>query len=294
MQRTTGDLMFEVFVFTLLSIITAILIYPLVFVFFASFSDPIKVYESPFLFWPRGFNVVSYKKVFQDQYIWRGYANSIFYTTTGTLLGIILTIFGAYPLSRKDFYGRNVFALILVFTMFFSGGLIPTYLVIRSLKMINTPLAVIIPGSVSVYNMVIMRTYFQTQIPIELQEAAVIDGCNNLEILYKVVLPLSMPIIMVMVLFYGAGHWNAYFGALIYLTDQRLFPLQLVLRDLLIKSHMERLLTVVHDAHYAERVMQQEGMKFSIVVVSSVPMLILYPFLQRFFEKGILVGALKG
>ena len=294
LKDTVSDRIFLGVVIFVLIIITLIIIYPLIFVVMASFSNPLEVYQNPLLLWPRGFNVYNYVEVLMEPNIWRGYLNSIFYTIAATFVGIVLTTFAAYPLSRKDFYGRNFFTFIFVFTMFFSGGLIPTFLVIRTLGMLNTIWAVIIPGSVSVFNIVIMRTYFQSQIPLEIQEAAAIDGCNNIRILFNVVLPLSMPIIMVLVLFYGATQWNAYFGAMMFLTDHSLFPLQLVLRDFLILNQLDNLLTAVIDEGHFERLIAREGMKFAIVVVSSVPLLALYPFLQKFFEKGILVGALKG
>jgi len=243
--------------------------------------------------------VEAYKKVFSHKDIMMGYKNTIIYTMIGTAINLIMTILAAYPLSRKDFYGRGWITAIFAFTMFFSGGLIPTYLVVKNLGMIDTIWALIIPTAVSTYNIVIMRTYFSTSIPYELQEAALIDGCSNTKILLKIMLPLATPIIAVMVLFYAVGHWNAYFNAIIYLTDRNKFPLQLILREILIQNQTEKLLQSsgaagVDIESVARQQMLAESLKYAVIVVASVPMLILYPILQKYFVKGIMLGALKG
>jgi putative aldouronate transport system permease protein len=205
-----------------------------------------------------------------------------------------MTVMGAYPLSRKDFVGRNVLTFFYTFTMFFSGGLIPFFLVCRTLGLMNNLWVMIIPGAISVYNMIITRTYFQSRIPKDLEEAAMIDGCTNFRLLIKIVLPLSAPIMAVMMLFYGVGNWNSYLQALIFINDRNLFPLQLVLREILIKNEMASMLKIVTDEQYSERIVSQMGLKYVIVIIATLPIFILYPFLQRFFKEGIMVGALKG
>ena len=223
----------------------------------------------------------------------RGYLNTFIYTTVGTSINLLLTTMGAYALSRKNLYGRNVITAILIFTMFFSGGMIPTYLVVKSLHMLNTIWAMVIPGAISVYNLIIMRTFFQTSIPDELEEAAHIDGCSNIQTLIRIVLPLSTPILAVMVLFYAVSHWNTFFDGLIYLTDRNKFPLQLILREILIQNRVADM-----DSTLEESLIQQaiavEGLKYALVVVANLPVLIMYPFVQKYFVKGVMIGSLKG
>ncbi|KRG11654.1 carbohydrate ABC transporter permease [Lederbergia galactosidilytica] len=291
-KESFGDRLFGVFVYGILSIVAIIVIYPLIYVLSASFSDPSAILKGEIWLFPKGFTFDSYIKVFQNDKILIGYRNTIFYTVFGVIINLLLSIMIAYPLSRRDFAGRSLITIFLVFTMFFSGGMIPTYLLIKDLGMLNTIWAVIIPGAVSVYNVIIIRTFFQS-IPEELRESAEIDGCTTMQYLIKILLPLSKPIIAVMVLFYGVGHWNAFFDALIYLTDQSKFPLQLFLRDMLIKEDMSDMAQVTDDT-VARYLMQIEGIKYSVVIVASLPMLILYPFLQKYFVKGVMIGALKG
>ncbi|MFW6212641.1 MAG: carbohydrate ABC transporter permease [Spirochaetota bacterium] len=292
--RTRGDKIFDTVNLVLLLLFLFVIIYPLYFVLVASLTDPRLIYDNPILLLPRGFTLESYRTVFNNQDIWTGYGNTLLYTSLGTVINIVFTILAAYPLSRSDLAGRGPLSLIIVFTMFFNGGLIPTYLVIRNLGMLNTIWAMVVPNAINVYNMVIMRTYFQTRIPGELNDSARIDGCSNLQTLARIVLPLSTPIIAVMVLFYSVWHWNSYFDALIYLSDRDRFPLQLFLREILVQSEVESMLTLAMDEGYGRRMVMREGLKYAVVVVSSLPMLILYPLLQRSFKAGILVGALKG
>ncbi|WP_062106160.1 carbohydrate ABC transporter permease [Bacillus niameyensis] len=291
-KESYGDRLFGAFVYVVLSIIAIIVIYPLLFVLSASLSDPSAILKGDIWLLPKGFTIDSYIKVFQNDKILIGYRNTIFYTVFGVVINLLLSVMIAYPLARKDFVGKNIITLFLVFTMFFSGGMIPTYLLIKDLGMLNTIWAVLIPGAVSVYNVIIIRTFFQS-IPIELQESAEIDGCTSIQYLIKILLPLSKPVIAVMVLFYGVGHWNAFFDALIYLTDQTKFPLQLFLRDMLIKDDMSDM-AQINDDTVARYLMQIEGIKYAVVIVASIPMLILYPFLQKYFVKGVMIGALKG
>ncbi len=291
LKNSKGDIIFVIMNTMFLIIVTIIVLYPLIFVLSASFSDPMMVMTGKVRFFPKEPTLQAYKIVFRNEDILTGYKNTFLYTITGTLVNLIMTIAGAYPLSRKDFYGRNVLTLFFTITMFFSGGLIPTYLVIRQLGLYNNFWVMILPGAVSVWNMFIMRAFFQNSIPVELEEAAFIDGCNNIGILFKIVLPLSVPIIAVMVMYYGVGHWNAYFTALIYLKDRRKFPLQLILREILLQNQMAEMTggeTLVSQQLFAESI------KYAVIVVASVPVLLLYPFLQKYFVKGVMVGAIKG
>jgi putative aldouronate transport system permease protein len=285
--------MFSFVNIVLLSIIALLVLYPLYFVVSASFSNPIYILKGEMWLWPKGFNVESYTKVFENKDIVNGFLNTLKYTTIGTLINLIMTIMAAYPLSRKDFYGRNVIMAIFVFTMFFGGGLIPTYLLIRDLGMIDSFWVMVIPNAVAVWNIIIMRTFFQETIPLELQESAQIDGCGNIRILLKIVLPLSMPVIAVMVLFYAVGHWNSYFQALIYLSDKEKFPLQLILREILIKGEMDEMIKATSETFLKQK-LSVEGLKYAVLIVANLPMMMLYPFLQRYFVKGFMVGSIKG
>jgi len=291
-KASKGDLVFDIIICIMLIIILGITIYPLLFVVSASLSDPLSVLEGEIWLFPRELTLDGYKRVFTYDDIMMGYKNTILYTLIGTAINILMTIAGAYPLSRKDFYGRNTIMMFLTFTMFFNGGLIPTYLVIQKLNLINNFWVMILPGAVSMYNLIIMRTFFQTTIPLELQEAAVIDGCSNIKILVKIVIPLSIPVIAVMAIFYGVAHWNAFFDALIYMTDRQKFPLQLILREILIQNQMDEMMTDTEDI--ARQQLLAESVKYAVVVVASVPVLILYPILQRYFIKGVMIGAIKG
>ncbi|WP_372011226.1 carbohydrate ABC transporter permease [Paenibacillus chitinolyticus] len=291
--QSTREKAFDWAVYALLSLVSLIVLYPLVFVLVASFSSPEAVMRGEVWLWPKDITWMGYTKIFQNNEILTGYLNTIVYTVVGTAINLILSVAAAYPLSRKDFAGRNVISALMVFTMFFSGGMVPTYLLVKNLGMLNTMWALVIPGAVSVYNIIIMRTFFQSSIPGEMQEAASIDGCSNLGILWKIVLPLSMPIIAVMILFYSVGHWNSYFSGLMYLTDRDKYPLQLFLREILIQGQMQEMLGVGDDSH-ARNVMEGEAIKYAVVIVANLPVLMLYPFLQRYFVKGVMIGSVKG
>ncbi len=293
-KPTPADRVFRYISLFFLLIVMVLLTYPLLFVINASFTDPLQLYSSPLLLYPKGFNLGSYTITFANADIWIGYRNSLIYTIFGTIVNIIMTILGAYPLSRKDFVGRNVLTFFYSFTMFFSGGLIPYYLVVSGLGLVDNLWTMIIPGAVSVYNMIIMRTFFSTNIPTELEEAAKIDGCSNFRLLLSVVLPLSTPILAVLSLYYGVDHWNGYFHAMIFLNNRNRYPLQLFLREILIQNQMSDMLQIATDEKYAQRMMDQLGLKYVVIVVSTLPIFIIYPFLQKFFNKGVLVGALKG
>ncbi|MDD7413083.1 MAG: carbohydrate ABC transporter permease [Eubacteriales bacterium] len=292
-RQSRGDKIFNVINGLLIAVVLIMIIYPLWFVIIASVSDPAKVLGGQVILMPRKFTLEGYRMVFRDPMIMTGYRNTLFYTVTGTAINLVMTILAAYPLSRKDWVGRGFFMGVLMFTMFFSGGIIPTYLMMNSLGMINTVWAMILPGAVSVYNTIIMRTFFVNSIPPELQEAAQVDGCSNTRLLLQIVLPLSKQILAVMVLFYGVAHWNAFFNALIYLTESKRYPLQLVLRSILIQNTASQDMLGDLDT-MGSRVMMAETIKYALIIVSTLPMMILYPFLQRFFEKGVMVGAVKG
>ena len=291
--HSRNDLVFNSVSGTILTIILFIVLFPLIYTISASFSDPKMVTAGKLYFLPVGFNLDSYREVFKNQDIMIGYRNTLIITLAGTLLNMILTVCGAYPLSRKDFYGRNVLMRLFSFTMFFGGGIIPLFLVVQSLGLLNSWASLILPSAVSTYNLIIMRTYFENSVPYELQEAAYIDGCSNLGILVKVVLPLSGPVLAVLSLYYAVGYWNSYFSAMMYINDRSKYPLQLFLREVLVMNQAQNMMDSSAE-EMARQAMRAETIKYSVIVVSSVPMLILYPFVQKFFVKGVMIGALKG
>jgi putative aldouronate transport system permease protein len=270
-----------------------IVVYPLIFVISASFSSPAAVIRGEMVIIPVKFNLEAYIKVFENNEIMTGYKNTIIYTIVGTSINVLLTIMAAYPLSKRSFYGRNLLTALFTFTMFFSGGMIPTYLIVKQMNLLDNFWVMILPGAVSMWNIVIMRTFFQNSIPAEIEEAAFIDGCSNIKTLFYIVLPLSAPIIAVMILYYGVGHWNAFFNALLYLTNRKKFPLQFILREILIQNQME---DMIHSdtLTISEQESLAEIIKYAVIVVASAPMMILYPFLQKYFVKGVMIGAIKG
>ena len=289
-----GDRAFDVTNYLLLAIVLLITIYPLYYVLIASFSDPFKVYAGETFLLPAGFSLSGYRRIFLDSSIVRGYSNSLLYTVVGATISVILTCVSGYALSKKSLPGRRWLMLILLFTMYFNGGLIPTYLVVQKVGMFNTLWALVLPNAVSVYNLIIARTFFESNIPDSLLEAASIDGSSNTGTMLRIVMPLSAPIIAVMAVFYAVGLWNNWFDALIYLTLSAMAPLQLVLRNILIKSQATSNMMTGMDANYAEKQKVTEMIKFASIVVASVPMLIIYPFVQKYFTKGVMIGAVKG
>ncbi len=270
-----------------------LVIYPIVFIVSASFSEPTNVLTGKVWLFPVDFSLFSYQAVFKNKQILNGYFNSTIYTVLGTLISVSFTIMAAFPLSRNGFYGKNIFMGIFLFTMLFSGGLIPTYLVLKNIGMINTRWAIVLPNAIAVWLVIIARTFFKQNVPEELYEAAEIDGCDDFRFLVRMVLPLSGPIIAVIALNYAVWIWNGYYDALIYLTDQKKYPLQIILRDILILNRVD--INMVSDI---ESQMRKQGLsvvlKYSIIVVASAPLLIIYPFLQKYFVKGILIGSVKG
>lgn len=291
--ETTSDRVFSFVNYTFLTLVLITVTYPLIYILSASVSDARNVAEGRVFLWPVGFTLDGYMAVFRHPFIVSGYINSVINTIVGTTLNVFLTMAAAYPLSRKDFYGRNTIMMFFTITMFINGGLIPTFMLVRDLGMVNTRWALIIPGALSVWNVILTRTFLQANIPDELLEASKIDGCSDITFLIKVVIPLSGPILAVITLFYAIGHWNQFFAALIYLSDPGLFPLQLVLRDILIQNQLPQ--GVVMDPVLQQQMDNiRELLRFSLIVVASAPMLVIFPFVQRFFVKGVMIGAIKG
>ncbi|GMK47337.1 sugar ABC transporter permease [Paenibacillus glycanilyticus] len=288
----SNERLFDAVVYIIAAIIMVIVLYPLLFIVSASFSDPAKVLNGDVWLLPQGLNIEAYANILQNDKIWTGYGNSIMYTVIGTVINIIMTILAAYPLSRPDLPLRNGIMVLITMTMFFSGGLIPTYLLVKDLGMVDTMWALIVPGAIATYNLIVMRTYFQNSIPWELQEAAHMDGCSNWRLLVSIILPLSKPILAVMVLFYAVGHWNSFFNALIYIRDEGKYPLQLVLREILLISQSAQ--TDGGSVGLEKQILLSESIKFAVIIVSSLPVLVMYPFVQRHFVKGVMIGSIKG
>ena len=294
MKQTLGDKIFDIVNITIMALLVVIFLWPLIFVVSASVSDPSAVLLGKVWLLPVGFNLDGYKAILDYKNIWIGYRNTLIYTVLGTLLNLAMTVCAAYPLSRKDFVPRNFFMGMFMFTMYFSGGLIPTYLVVVKLGILDTIWAMILPGAVSIFYVIIMRTYFQTSIPKTLYEAAELDGANSVQILWRIVLPLSAPILAVLGLYYAVGHWNDYFTALVYMTSPEKYPLQMFLRDILIQNQVDINMIGLSPAEAEAKRMLAQTLKYGVIVVASVPVLCLYPFVQKYFVKGVMVGSLKG
>ena len=288
-----GDVIFDVINHVLLLIVFLLVAYPIIYVLSASFSNPAEIMAGRVKLWPVGFNIEGYKVLLKYSKVITGFVNSVIYTVFGTLISVFLTICAAYPLSRKDFKPKKVILLFFAFTMWFNGGIIPTYLVVQKLNMLDTRWAMLIPTAISFYNLSIVRTYFINSIPGELNDAARIDGCDDFRYLLKIVIPLSVPIIAVVSMYYAVGQWNSYFNAFLYLQDQTLFPLQIVLRDILIlNSGNDAIGTNL--SMESQREYMSELLKYSLIVVSSLPVIIMYLFVQKHLVKGIMLGAIKG
>ena len=302
MKRTRADVIFDTVNYAIMVLVLIIIIYPLYFTIIASFSDPTQVSLGNTTLWIKGFTIETYSSVFKNQEIWIGYRNTIFYTLFGTLFNLFLTIPTAYVLSKKEIPGRSAISWYFLFTMYFGGGLVPSYLLVTGMHLDNTPLTIIILGGLSVYNMIVTRVYYQNSIPGELYEAAKIDGASDFRQFFTIALPLSAPIIAVMALYYGVGRWNDYFTALIYLNDNDKMPLQIVLRRILIQNQSlsasmttEQQMMNEETKAYLERMKRvAEGMKYSLIWIASAPLLIAYPFVQKYFVKGVMIGSLKG
>ena len=292
-RETKGDRIFNFVNNLIITFMVIIVLYPLIYVVSSSFSDPVAVMAGKVRLLPVDFSLMGYEAVFKSNQIWLGYGNTVFYTVCGTIINVIMTIMAAYPLSRKDLKGRNFIMFLFSFTMFFGGGMIPTYLLIKDLGMINTRWALLIPNAMGVWNVILARTFFQSNIPVELLEASQLDGCSNWTFIVKIVLPLSKAIIAVITLYYAVGHWNAYFNALLYLKDAKLYPLQIILRNILIQNQVDN--SMMMDIEELElRQYLNALLKYSLIVVASVPVLVAYPFVQKYFVKGVMIGSIKG
>ena len=290
---STGDIVFFIISGLLLTCFFLIVLYPCIFVLSASFSSGSAVQAGKVWLFPVDFSLQGYELVFNTSSIWVGFKNSLFYTVVGTAINVSITMVCAYCLSRPDLPGRNGLSLFFAFTMFFAGGLIPNYLLLQKLGMINTRWAILIPGAMTAYNMIVARTFISSNIPRELMEAAQIDGCSDIRYFTDIVLPLSKAVIAVLVLFYGVAHWNSYFNALIYLHDRSLFPLTLFLREILAMGEIDP--TAITDPDLQAMIEQYAAViKYALIVVSMVPIMIIYPFVQKHFVKGVIIGSVKG
>lgn len=293
-KTSKGDRTFNIFSYIILTLVLIIVAYPLYFVIVASFSDPIQVGTGQVWFLPKGFTLEGFKRVLGDPDIVRGYANTILYTFIGTILNLLVTLPAAYALSRKDLKGKKPILFFFMLTMFVSGGQIPTFLVVRSLNLLNSMWALILPVAMSVYNMIIARTFFQNSIPDELWEVATMDGCSIGRFFVEIVLPLSKAIVAILVLYYGVSHWNSYYDAMVYISDRDKFPLQLVLRGILTQNQVPDNMIQADMDLMAQRQYVAEQIKYALIIVSSLPVLVLYPFLQKYFVKGVMIGSVKG
>lgn len=300
LRYSWGDRIFLAIVYGTLILVTLICLYPLFFTVIASVSDAYAVYRGEISFWPKGFTLEAYQMVLENKSIWRGYANTIIYTLTGTMLSLFLTIPVAYALSKRQMYGQKILMTVFLITMYFSGGIIPSYILMNQLKLVNTPWVIILSGGLSVYNLIVTRTFFQGNIPESLYEAARIDGASEFRIFVQVALPLSKAILAVMALYYGVARWNSYFNAMIYLQDKDLFPLQLILRSILILNENAFTAALESDidaailADLAHKSYLVTTMKYALVFIASAPMLMIYPKIQKYFVKGVMVGSVKG
>ena len=288
------DNVFSAVINVLLFIVLVVTAYPLLFVLSASFSEPEALLRGQVVLWPVGFSFDGYRAAFSYSVIWTGFFNSAFYAVFGTAASLVVTVLCAYPLSRPDLQGRSFLTLLFAFTMWFSGGLIPTYLVVKGLGLLNNRLVMILPGALGVYNMLIVKNSFSNGLPGELLESCRLDGCDDFRFLWQFAVPLSKPVLAVVALFNIVGFWNAYYYALIYLSDRALYPLQIFLREILVMNKTDDVLMGMELSELAKREQLSELIKYSLIVIASAPILAVYPFVQKFFVKGIMVGSVKG
>lgn len=285
------DRVLNVFLYVFLAIFLILCAYPVYFVLIASFSNATVVNSGKLMLWPEGFHLLGYKFVFSDVRILTGYKNTLIYTVGGTVLGLFVSLLAGYSLSRSDLPGRKVLMALMVFTMYFGGGLIPTYITIKNMGLVDTRALMIILGSVSVYNIILIRTFFQSNLPTELQEAAFIDGCTNTRFFFQFALPLSSAIIAVIALYLAVGYWNSYFNALIYINSNAKKPLTLFIRELLLSQENNE----VADGELASDFKRMaQVVKYAVIVVATAPIMCMYPFLQKYFVKGVMIGSIKG
>ncbi|MBR7041655.1 MAG: carbohydrate ABC transporter permease [Clostridia bacterium] len=292
-RDSRGDRVFAAVVYILVTLILILVSYPLIYVVSASVSNPLDIITGKLILFPRELSVRAYQAVFRSKDLLTGYKNTVIYAVAGTAINIVLTTTGAYALSRKDMWGRTAVTFMISFTMFFGGGMIPTYIVVKNLGLLNSFWVMVLPGAISATNLLIMRNYFANSVPQEIIEAAYMDGCSNVGTLIRVVLPTSMSIVAVMVIFYLVGHWNSYFSALLYLSTRSKYTLQVFLREILIKNDYGDMGTG-GEASSVEMTLLYESLKFAVIVVSTLPMMLFYPFMQRYFVKGVMMGSIKG
>lgn len=287
---SVGNQISNIIIYVVLTFMMVITLYPLIYILSTSISDPVSVMKNEIILFPKGFDLGAYRAVFQNPQIWTGYRNSLFLLVVGTAINVVMNICAAFPLSRSNFHFRKPFMMMIIFTMFFNGGMIPTFLVVDSIGLTNTIWSLIIPTAVSAFNIIIMRSFFEN-IPMELEEAVKIDGGTDITVLMRIFLPLSTPVIAVIALYYAVGHWNGFAQAVIYIRDTGLYPLQVVLRELLLQNKLQEMVGAEgqNDLLGATRSVQ-----YATIMVSIIPMLIVYPFIQRYFVKGVMIGAVKG
>ena len=292
-RDSRGDRIYYGVCYTIVALLVLIVLYPLIYIISASFSSPAQVSSGKVWLLPVGPTLYSYEVILQYKNVFIGYGNTIFYTVVGTLINIAVTMLCAYPLSRRDFSGRYVLSLIFVFTMVFNAGMIPNYMLIRDLGMLGTRWAMLLPGAMNVYNMIVARTFIQNTIPTELLEASKLDGCDDFQYFTRVVLPLSSTVIAVITLYYAVAHWNSYFNAFLYLSDRDMYPLQIFLRQILVQNNFDT--SEMTDPELAQQLKGlSEVLKYSVIVVSTAPLMCLYPFVQKYFVKGVMIGSVKG
>lgn len=298
MKYSAGDRLFNIIVYLILAIVLIIVLYPLIYILSASISSPSAVNSGRMLLFPKEMTLEGYQTILGNKDIWNGYLNTIIYTLVGTITNLIFTIPAGYALSRKELPGRNFILKLIVVTMFISGGLIPAYLLVTKLGLTNTMWALILPGAISVYNLIVVRTYFESNIPEELIESAVVDGASFFRIFLEIIIPLSKPILAVMALFYGIGHWNQYFNALLYIDERAKYPLQMILREILVIQDMSSNPMQSMSAEMAEFLYSQQQLaqviKYGVMIVSTLPIILIYPLLQKYFVKGVMLGSIKG
>jgi putative aldouronate transport system permease protein len=292
-RETAGDRIYLIVVYTVLAVVLVAVLYPLIYVVSASFSSPNAVQGGQVWLWPVDPGTIGYRLVFENNLIVTGFLNSLFYTLVGGLLSTVLTVMMAYPISRRYFVGRSVLIWLLLIAFVFNGGLIPFYLVVKDLGLLDTRWAIILPSALGIFQVFLAKTFFQTSVSSELYDSARIDGCSELQFLLRIVLPTSAAILAVLFLLYAVGQWNSYFSALIFLSDQSLYPLQLVLRNYLIVGQTSMTAVSASVEQYQRVLAEETLLRYSVIVVATVPMLILYPFAQRYFTKGVMLGSLK-
>ena len=291
-RDTLGDRLFYAGCYLITALFMLAVLYPLVYILSASFSSAEAITSGRMWLYPVDFSLVGYRYILKYDAIWLGYRNTLFYTFAGTLINVAMTMTCAYGLSRRGMRGRRFFTMLFTFTMIFSGGMIPNYLLMKDLKILNTVWCMLLPGAISAYNLIVAKTFIENSIPGDLLEAARIDGCSDVRFFFSIVLPLSKAILAVLLLMYAAAHWNAYFNAFLYLTDKKLYPLQIFLRQILVQSNMSA--DMLDPEAMAQMQTLQQILKYAVIVVSTAPMLCLYPFVQKYFRQGVMIGSIKG